>query len=385
MKSALRIISTGLIVALLSGCGFLGFGDEGEEVTPNPLVSFDAEKKVEVLWSATVGSGPGSKYHQLQPAIDGDKIFAVDQDGDVFAFARQNGERLWQVELDLPIVGGVGAGFGKVAVATEEGEVIVLSSDNGSELWRAQVNSEVSSAPQFNNNLAVFQLINGQVVAFEATTGEKLWTFDSLIPRLTLRGTSAPIVASDVTFAGFANGKMIAIDNAKGTALWESRVALPSGRSELERMVDIDGRPLLVDRVLYVSSYQGRLVAINPFRAQIIWSKDVSSYRSLAAGFGNIYVSEANDAVQAFDRGTSASVWRQVDLENRRITSPVAIGSELAVGDYEGYVHFMSQTDGHFVARYKVDSSGLNGDMLVADDVLYVLGNGGRLSALSLQ
>ncbi|MGH1429996.1 MAG: outer membrane protein assembly factor BamB [Neptuniibacter sp.] len=383
MKSLVRTISAGLLATVLSGCGL--WGDSGEEVEPNPLVSFEAEKEVDVLWSVSVGSGPGSKYHQFQPAIDGDKIFAADRDGSVFGYALASGEKLWETELELPIVGGVGAGYGKVALASEEGEVVVLSSEDGSELWRAKVSSEVSSIPQFNQDLAVFQLINGKIVAFEAATGKRLWTFDSLIPRLTLRGTSSPFVSSDVTFAGFSNGKLIAIDNAKGSALWETRVALPQGRSELERMVDIDGKPLIVDRMLYVTSYQGRLVAINPFRAQIVWSKDVSSYRSLTSGFGNIYVSESNDAVQAFDLATSASVWRQAALENRRVTSPVTVGSEVAVGDYEGYVHFMSQTDGHFVARYKVDSSGLNGDMLVSDNVLYVLGNSGRLSALSLK
>lgn len=383
MNSIVRTVSAGLLSVALAGCGI--WGDSGEQVEPNPLVSFEEEKKVEVLWSVSVGAGPGSKYHQIQPSIDGDKIFAVDKDGSVFAFALASGEKLWEVELELPVVGGVGAGYGKVALASEEGEVVVLSAEDGSELWRAEVSSEVSSIPQFNQELAVFQLINGKVVAFEAATGKRLWTFDSLIPRLTLRGTSTPFVSSDVTFAGFANGKLVAIDNTKGSQLWETRVALPQGRSELERMVDIDGKPLIVDRMLYVTSYQGRLVAINPFRAQVVWSKDVSSYRSLATGFGNLYVSESNDAVQAFDIATSASVWRQDALENRRITSPMTVGSEVAVGDYEGYVHFMSQTDGHFVARYKVDSSGLNGDMLVSDNVLYVLGNSGRLSALSLK
>ncbi|MGH1463610.1 MAG: outer membrane protein assembly factor BamB [Neptuniibacter sp.] len=383
MKSLVRIVFSGLLAAAVSGCGL--WGDSGEEVQPTPLVTFEPEKTVEVLWSVSVGSGPGSKYHQIQPAIDGDSIFAVDRDGTVTGFALATGEKVWEVELGLPVVGGVGAGSGKVAIASEEGEIVVLSSEDGSELWRETVSSEVSSAPQFNNQLAVFQLINGKVVAFEAATGKRLWTFDTLIPRLTLRGTSSPVVASDVTFAGFSNGKLVAIDNVKGSRLWESRVALPSGRSELERMVDVDGKPMLVEKMLYVSSYQGRLVAINPFNAQIVWSQDVSSYRSLASGFGNVYVSESNDAVQAFDRRTSASVWRQVSLENRRITSPVAISNEVAVGDYEGYVHFMSQTDGHFVARHKVDSSGLNGDMLVSDGVLYVLGNSGRLSALSLK
>ncbi|WP_420554360.1 outer membrane protein assembly factor BamB [Neptuniibacter marinus] len=383
MKSLCRLAAVSIASILIAGCGF--WGDDGEEVEANPLVSFDAEKKVSVLWSASVGSGLGEKYHQVRPVIDGEHIYAADKDGSVFAFDLETGNKVWEVELETTVIGGVGAGFGRVAVANDEGEVVVLSGDDGAELWRANVNSEVSAAAQFNEELAVFQLINGKVIAFDISTGEQRWLYDSQIPRLTLRGTSSPIVASDVTFAGFASGKLVAIDNAKGVAIWESRVALPQGRSELERMVDIDGRPLLVDRMLYVSSYQGRLVAINPFRAQVVWAQDVSSYHSLAAGFGNVYVSEADDAVQAFDRASSASVWRQAELANRGITAPATIGNEVVVADFEGYLHFMSQTDGHFVARHKVDSSGVYGDMIVKDDVLYVLTNSGRLAALSVQ
>ena len=383
MKSLCRLAAVSIASLIIAGCGF--WGDDGEEVEPNPLVSFEAEKTVSVLWSASVGSGLGNKYHQFRPAIDGEHIFASDKDGSVYAFDVKTGKKVWEVELETTIVGGVGAGVGRVAVANEEGEVVVLSAEDGAELWRANVNSEVTSAAQFNEELAVFQLINGKVIAFDIVTGVQRWLYYSQIPRLTLRGTSSPIVASDVTFAGFASGKLVAIDNAKGAAIWESRVALPQGRSELERMVDIDGRPLLVDRMIYVSSYQGRLVAINPFRAQVVWAQDVSSYHSLAEGFGNIYVSESNDAVQAFDRASSASVWRQAELENRGITAPATIGSDVVVADYEGYLHVMSQTDGHFVARHKVDSSGVYGDMLVKDDVLYVLTNSGRLAALSIQ
>ncbi|WP_286237053.1 outer membrane protein assembly factor BamB [Neptuniibacter halophilus] len=378
-----RTIAAGLITALVAGCGF--WGDDGEEVVPSPLVSFDAEKKVKTLWSVSIGSGMGEKFHQFTPAIDDNRIFAVDQEGTVVAVDRTTGSKLWQVELEVPVVGGVGSGFGKVAVASEEGMLYVLSAEDGSELWRANVSSEVTAPAQFNTELAVFQLINGKVVAFEASTGNRRWTFDAQVPRLTLRGTSAPIVASDVTFAAFASGKLVAIDNVKGTTIWENRVALPEGRSELERMVDIDGRPLLVDRTLYVSSYQGRLVSINPFRAQIVWAQDVSSYHSLAAGFGNVYVSEADDAVQAFDRSSGASVWRQSKLENRAISAPAALGTAVAVADFEGYIHFMSQTDGHFVARGRVDSSGVYGDMVVKDDVLYLLTNNGRLAAVTLQ
>ncbi len=383
MKNLYRYAGVVVLATILTGCGL--WSSDAEEIKPAPLVSFDAEKKVDVMWSFSVGSGYGSQFNQLRPAIDGDKIFATDKDGTVVGLDKATGKKAWQVELNMPVVGGVGAGFGKVAVAGEEGEVVVLSTDDGSELWRANVRSEVTAAAQFNRDLAVFQLINGKVIAFDADTGRRIWTYDSQVPRLTLRGTSSPIVASDVTFAGFASGKLVAINNEQGAVLWESRVALPRGRSELERMIDIDGRPLLVDNMLYVVSYQGRLVAINPFRAQVVWAQDASSYHSLAAGFGNVYVSEENDAVQAFDRGSSASVWRQTKLENREISAPVTLGTTVAVADFEGYIHFMSQTDGRFVARYKLDSSGVYGDMISEDDVLYVLSNDGRLAALSLQ
>ncbi len=382
MKLLVRGVAATALAVAISGCGF--WGDSEEEVQPNPLVSFAEEKEVEVLWSADVGKGLGEKYHQFTPALWGDQVFASDSQGRVQAYAKRDGQRNWDVELKETISGGVGAGFDTVVVATESGEVIALNSKSGAELWREQISTEVVSAPQVNNQLVVAQLINGKLVAFDRITGDRRWTYDALVPRLTLRGTSAPIVTQNVTLAGFANGKVVAIENSTGRVLWERRAALPQGRSELERMVDIDGKPLLVGNQLFVTSYQGRLVSMDPLKAQIVWSQNVSSYRGLAAGFGNVYVSEASDAVQAFDQANSASVWHQDALENRAITSPAVLGSSVAVADGEGYIHFMSQVDGRFVARYRADADGVVGDMLAADNVLYVLGNSGRLVALKL-
>lgn len=383
MKMFVRGMAVAALAAAISGCGF--WGDSEQEVKPAELVSFEAEKSVDVLWSTQVGSGLGKKYHQFVPALWGDQIFASDNKGRVQAFNRTTGERQWDVELDLTIGGGVGAGFDVVALASEDGELLALDAADGSLKWRASLGTEAVAAPQFNAELVVVQLINGRLEAFDRLSGERRWTYDSLVPRLTLRGTSSPLVTLDATIAAFANGKIVALSNANGRVIWERRAAIPEGRSELERMVDIDGRPLLADGRLYIASYQGRLVAVEPRQAQIVWSQNVSSYRSLAAGFGNVYVSEVGDYVQAFDQKSSGSVWRQVALENRMITSPAVLGNTVAVADAQGYVHFMSQVDGHFVARYQVDSSGLLGDMLVADDVLYALSNGGRLVALKLK
>ncbi|MGB0468052.1 MAG: outer membrane protein assembly factor BamB [Pontibacterium sp.] len=383
MKMLVRGMALAGLSLVISGCGF--WADSEEEIQPNPLPSFTEEKTVDVIWSADIGVGLGEKYHQFVPAISGDQVFATDNNGRIQAFSRLDGHSLWTTELNVRLSGGVGAGFGALAVASESGEVIALNGKDGKELWRAPVSTEVVSVPQLNRDLVVAQLINGKLVAFDRVTGERRWTYDSLIPRLTLRGTSTPIVTQDVTLAGFASGKIAAISNDNGRVLWERRVAVAQGRSELERMVDIDGRPLLVGNRLFVTSYQGRLVAMDPRKAQIIWSQNVSSYRGLAAGFGNVYVSEAGDAVQAFDQSSSASVWRQDALKNRAITSPAVLSNAVAVADAQGYIHFMSQVDGHFIARYQVDSKGVYGDMKVVDNVLYTLANSGRLVALQLK
>lgn len=381
MMKSLRGLLLICCAALVSACGFWG---GVEEVKPNPLVDFTAENSVSVVWSSSIGSGPGRKYHQMRPAIDGNRIFAADSKGLVVALDRSNGQRHWSVNLKDTLLGGVGAGYGLVFVTTESGLLIALDATDGSEVWRRQLASEVTSPVQANPDIAVAQLVSGRLTALDLRTGEHRWTYDAQIPSLTLRGTSSPLVTSDVTFAGFANGRFLALQNDNGTVLWDQRISLAEGRSELERIVDVDGRAILLDNLLYVVGYQGRLVSINPFNAQVIWALDMSSYRGLASGFGNLYVAEANDFVQAVDAGSSASVWRQSSLENRQLTSPAVLGRTVAVGDFEGYLHFMSQTDGRFMARYRVDSSGLRGDMLVVDDTLYVLSNAGRLMALRL-
>lgn len=377
-KKALLI---GLTASVLSGCSLWGGSDE---IEPSPLVDFTAEKKFAVKWSVQIGDGPGDAYHQMTPGVTSDRVYASDQDGLVVAIDKANGKSLWKTDLDVALTAGVGAGAGRVVVVGLSGEVFCLDAATGELLWQHTLRSEVVSEPQLNNQIVVVQQINGVIVALDGQSGDEKWRYESQMPRLSLRGTSAPLVALDVTLAGLDNGKFVALDNNNGSILWEQNVSVAEGRSELERMTDVDGRPLLFENVIYVPSYQGELIAINPYNAQTVWKKEVSSYRSLAADFGNIYLSEANDHVQAFDARSAASVWSQNQLEYRRLTAPVVSGNSVIVGDKEGYLHAMSQIDGHFVARYDANS-GLTGDMKVSDDVLYVLTDSGRLLALTLK
>ncbi|QSR36116.1 outer membrane protein assembly factor BamB [Marinobacterium iners] len=382
MKCWVKTAAAIAVSVSLAGCGL--FSSE-ETVEPNPLVDFEAEQQFQQLWSLSTGGSLGSKFHQLVPSIDEQQIFAVNVEGDLVAADLASGRINWRVELETPIGGGVGAGNGIVVLATESGEVIAFDTTDGSERWRYQASSEVISQPQMNAELVVVQQLDGKITALEVGSGERRWSYDSQIPRLSLRGTSAPIVAADLTLAGFANGKLVAVENASGRPVWEQRISLAEGRSELERIVDIDGKPLVYNRIVYVGSYQGRLVALNPGNGQVVWSQDLSTYRGLAGGFGNVYAVSDEDHVHAFDARNSASVWSQDGLQYRRLTTPVVLGNSLVTADADGYLHVLSQVDGHFTARHRVSSSGVQSDLLVRDDVLYVLSNDGRLTALKFK
>ena len=377
-----RLLAVAVVSASLSGCGMFGSDDT---VKPAELVSFEQEQQLKELWNLKIGGDLGEKFHQFSPSIDGDRIFAVSAEGDVLAASLETGDVAWRKELDVEVIGGVGAGNGLVVLSTLSGEVVALSAQDGSEQWRYQASSEVVSPAQMNAEIVVVQQLDGRVTALDLVTGSQRWSYDSQIPRLSLRGTASPIVAADLTLAGFANGKLIALENRTGRPVWEQRIGLAEGRSELERIIDIDAQPLIYNRLVYVAGYQGRLAAVNPSNGQLVWAQDLSSYRGLAGGFGNVYAVTAEDSLQAFDARNSASVWRQDALQNRRLTAPVILGNSVLVADAEGYLHALSQVDGHFTARHKISSAGVQSDLLVKDDVLYALSNDGRLTALQLQ
>ncbi|MGB1237261.1 MAG: outer membrane protein assembly factor BamB [Pseudomonadales bacterium] len=372
-----------LTVAAL-GAVLVGCGSSVEEVEPNPLVKFNAERSIKQLWSRDIGSNLGDKYHQLMPSISADAIFATDADGVVSSYTLSDGKLRWKRDLDTQIIGGVGSSSQVSVVTTLNGDAIALDSQNGDVLWQVPVGGEVVSQPQLNNEIVVLQLVSGDIVALEVSSGEQRWVYSAQQPALTLRGNGAPLVAYDATLAGLDSGRFVALDNLSGDVLWQKRVNIPQGKSDIERLTDLDGRPILYQNIIYISGYRGELVALNPFNAEILWRKPYSSYRGLAGGNNSIYLSEAGDIVVAIDVQTASEMWRQDQLLNRKLTSPAVLGKQIVVGDQQGYLHFMSPEDGRFVARYKIGSPVL-GDMLVRDNVLYVLSNSGRLSALAFK
>jgi len=384
MKKILRIVGAVTLISFLAGCSLFSKEEEvGPE--PTPLVKFKAQADIENEWSASVGDGVGERYLKMTPAIDGKMIYAADANGVVAAFDRITGKRQWRISLKESLSGGVGAGYGLVLVGTSSGHLLALNKADGSQAWRVAVSSEILSAPQTNASTVVVQTQDEKIFGFEHATGAQRWQYESSAPTLSLRGTSTPVLTSELAILGLGNGQVIALNADNGAVLWKQRATVAQGRSEFERMTDVDGDLLLAGNALYVTSFQGFVVAFDVNTGRPIWRRELSSYQGPDEGLGNVYVSAADDELHAFTESDNELSWTQSALKYRKITAPVTFANYVAVADGEGYLHVMSQRDGSFVARKKIDGDGVRSKLLAKGKILYIYGNSGKLVAVTVQ
>ena len=372
--------------ALAGGCAAFDrlFSDSDNTAPPAELVDFEPTVKVRTVWQRSVGSGAGKLFLKLRPAIDGERVYAATRDGSVRAFDARTGESVWDTDTDSPLSGGPGIGDGLVLVGSSEGEVLALDEKDGVVKWRARVSSEVLSAPGAKDGIAVARTIDGKLFGLNVADGTRVWVYDRTAPVLTLRGTSSPALTEGAAVAGFDNGQVVAIALADGHLLWETRVAVPKGRTELERMVDIDADPIIDDNTVYTVTYQGQIAALKLFSGDVVWRRDMSSHAGLGVGPKNVYVTDDQSHVWALDRSNNASMWRQSKLEARRLSPPAVFGDFVVVGDLDGYVHWLRKDDGQFAARVRVDSSGIIAAPVATAFAVYVYGSGGELAALQV-
>lgn len=396
-----------LVLALLvttSGCSWFANKSDGKSKNfkpkPTKLVRIDREVKVNRLWRASVGRGLGRKFIRTRPAVLADRVFAADAYGTVVGHDRFSGKRLWKATIGKPVgngwkfwdrrdpgfvTGGVGAGDGLVYVGTTTGDIVALSAADGSETWRIDIGTESVVPPVYDDGQIFIQTIDGRLLARDSQTGESIWAFDSQVPILTLRGTATPVVADDIVYSGFADGMLVSLNSKTGERLWGHRVMLPQGRSELERMVDVDASALVEGPIVYVVSFQGRLKAVRRADGRGLWEKETSSFLDLAAGYGQIYVVNEDDKVVAIDQESAEESWANEGLMRRVVSSPVAYNNYLLLGDDAGYLHILAQSDGRFLGRTKIDGNGLRSPFTVADGTVYIYGSGGSLTALEIE
>ncbi|MCZ6616796.1 MAG: outer membrane protein assembly factor BamB, partial [Gammaproteobacteria bacterium] len=348
MRNYLAIFA-GLV--LVSGCSwfswlpFIDDPDDEDPLEPAPLVKFDEEVDIERNWKAKIGEGLGSKYLKLSPMVLADRIYVADGYGLIEALDRFSGKKVWRNQFaslekgffsglnfydrtDRSFVsGGVGAGAGYVFIGTTAGEVLAISAADGTVAWTANVGSEVLSRPTAGDGLIFTQTIDGRLLALEERSGEIRWSFDNQVPILTLRGTSAPTFNGGVVYAGYANGKVVALRADNGEPVWEHLVMLPEGRSELDRMVDVDSSPLISGPVLFAAAYQGRVKALRRSDGTMLWEMKLSSYLDMGEGYGQIYVVDDTDAIIAIDKQSAEIIWTQQGLYRRGLSSPIAFSN----------------------------------------------------------
>ncbi|HWR87545.1 MAG TPA: outer membrane protein assembly factor BamB [Acidiferrobacterales bacterium] len=365
----------------LGGCSWFG-GPDVEQ--PAVLVEFEPSAAITQVWSVDIGTGPDRQFLRLGPARHEDTIYTVDVKGRVHALAQQDGKERWRTDLDLAITGGVGFGDDLVLVASRKGAVVALDKSKGQELWRAQVASEVLAPPAADAGVVVVQSVDGKLTGLASANGKRLWTFDRSEPALSLRGTAIPVILSDAVLTGFASGKIVAVNLKNGRLLWETPVAQPQGRSEIERLIDVDVPVLVSGRTLLAAAYQGKIVAVNLESGRLLWSRDISTYSALAADSSNVYVSDVRGHVYALDLQSGSTVWKQDKLALRRLSAPTVTGNAVAVADFEGYVHWLAREDGRFLARERAARAAVLAAPIADGATLYVNTQNGYLAALRL-
>ena len=377
------------LVMSLSACstikGWFEFDDDDDPKKPAELQAIDQTIKIKKLWSHGIGNGQGDGFYKIQPAIAGSSIYIAAADGTVEAFDKQTGKSLWDTELERPLSGGVGVYGDALLLGSSDGFVLKLDANSGEVQWSTRLSGEVMSVPGSDGRMVLAHTLDGKLQGLDFATGEVAWTYDSNVPVLTLRGSCSPLLNGNVAYVGFATGRVLAFDIANGGIIWEARVAIPQGRSEIERVVDIDGTMTLLGKELFVASYQGRIMAIDVTDGRKLWQHNVSSFSGVSQGFGNVYVADEDGTVTAYQRSGQGERWQQTALAYRGLSRPTPVSSYLAVGDKEGYVHFMSQVDGEIVGRIEADDEGIRADMVSEDNILYVYGNSGDLIAYEIK
>ena len=329
------------------------FGSSSAAPQMAPLPALEQSIKVNTLWQANVGSAQRAIFG---PAVAEGSVYAAAYDGTISRLDAASGKQLWRINAGEFLTGGVGAGPGLVAVGSGKGEVLAFDG-SGTPIWKTQVSSEVLAAPQVAQGVVVVRSADGRIFGLNANDGKRRWYYQRSTPALTVRSPVGISIYDGVVYAGFAGGKLVAIDLANGALRWEATVAIPRGTTELERVTDVIGLPVVAGREVCAVAYQGRIGCFDLTNGQALWGREMSSTSGLTLDARYAFVSDEKGAVQALDRSSGTSLWRQDKLSLRNLSAPLALGREIVVADIQGYVHFLARDSGAFVGRVATDGS----------------------------
>jgi len=318
---------------------------------PNDLKEFKAKLNPKILWSLKLG---GSETFEFSPSIMGDEVYAASSDGSLAKIDLKTGKVIWKINTGEKLSGGVGVGVNEVTIGTSNG-LLIAYDVTGKLLWKTRLSSQVLSAPTVHEGLVIVRTSDNQIHGLNVKDGLKKWTFSRSGPSLNLRSSAGVITSDGVVYAGFPGGKLVAIREDNGTLLWEATVAQPKGVTEIERASDVTSTPVIDGMTIYTVAYQGKISAVDRVNARTLWSRDISSYTGIGIDGARIYLSHTGGAVYSLAIESGKTYWRQGDLLNRKLTTPLGMGDFVIVGDLEGYLHILDKETGAFLGRIQLD------------------------------
>lgn len=378
MSNLTRALVLGLCATIwLVGCS----KDKAEK--PAVLVPLVNRIEIKSVWHVKEGGEKPILRLGLDAAVDAQRVFLASYKGNVTAYDLASGKELWQHSVRAPLSAGPGAADGLIIVGSSKGDVIALSEQDGTQRWRVRINAEILSAPAIGSGVVVVRAVDGRLHGLSAKDGSENWVIDQQVPRLSLRGTSRPIIAGDLAICGFDNGRIAAAALGNGSTAWESPVGQSHGSTELQRLIDVDAPVVADGEDLFAVAYQGRVARMSRENGQIVWARDLSSFRGLAVDENAVYVATADGDLVRLDRRTGVEQWRVKTLERRQLSAPTVYRGRVVVADLGGFVHWFDAATGDPVARYQIGKKKrVSNPMIVAGDLLLAFTDSGELIAL---
>lgn len=376
------------VATMVSGCSTVSntidainpFSKSAPKVKPAELTAIQPSAEIGRVWQAGIGSAGEFVF---SPAAAGNAVYAAARDGALARF--DEGRQVWRINTGQVLSGGVGANEKLVVVGTPKGEVLAFNAADGSPAWQARASSEILAAPVISGDLVAVRSGDARIFGFAAADGKRRWVYQRTTPALALRSSVGVTLTDKALYAGFPGGKLVAVALNNGVALWEATVALPRGATELERIADVASDPVVEDRMVCAVAYQGRVACFDVANGNPLWARDISSTSGLDIGNRALYVTDEKGAVHAFDRNSGANLWKQDKLLMRGVSRPLAVGRRVAIADFQGVVHLLSEDSGDFVARFNTDGSAINAAprRLSGDDSFVVQTKSGAVYALT--
>jgi outer membrane protein assembly factor BamB len=346
-----RKLSIIVLLGLLAACS----GDTDNSEPPAALTNIENVFPLKINWKLDTRASSNSAAYRLQPLISGDRVYSIDTKGLVRGIELTKGRKVWRYKSELEPITGVGGTPQLLIVTSRDGDIAAYQEveDNLVPLWSVNLGSEIRATPVVADGQVFVRSVDGRLRSLSAVNGSQQWQITGRVPALSLTGNSKPLVVGDMVIAGFDDGKLIAYNRDNGKVLWETTISLPTGRTEVERLIDLDGSFVLRDGVIYVVSFQGHLAAVQAVSGDILWSRKFSSFQAIAIDDTALYLSSDDSDLWSIDRRTGSAFWKQDVLHARKITAPSLIDDKLVVSDYQGYLHWFDKSDGKLLGRIR--------------------------------